>query len=274
MAGELLNFSFRTRADALRKFREQTFDLLVIGGGITGAAVARDAAMRGLSVAVVDKQDFAAGTSSRSSKLIHGGLRYLENLEFGLVFEALKERSLLLKTVPNMVRPLPFYFPVHGGDRPGKWMLGTGMWLYDLLAMFRAPGFHKTLSKRDFLQAFPFLRSEGLKGGFRYFDASMWDDVLTVQVLRSAHEAGAVVANYVEAIAPQWKGDRIVGYRLRDLESDPGEGEIDIRAHQIAVCVGPWTDLLGQTLSRNWKKWLAPSRGVHLVFDLKRIPVP
>src|SRR5262245_14533187 len=192
-------FSFRSRAEALRAFREEVFDLLIIGGGITGAGTARDAVSRGLKVALVEARDFAWGTSSRSSKLIHGGLRYLQNMEFGLVFEALSERSHLLKTVPHMVRPLPFFMSVYKGDKPGKLLLNIGLWIYDVLALGRAPGFHHVFSKKKFLEQIPFLKGEGLKGGFRYYDASMWDDVLAVETLRAAHEGGAAIANYVEA---------------------------------------------------------------------------
>ena len=153
-------FSFRSRQFVLERFRNETFDLLVIGGGITGAAVARDAVSRGLKVALVERRDFAFGTSSRSSKLIHGGLRYLENLEFGLVFEALAERALLLKTVPHMVRPLPFLLPVYEGDPNGRGILNLGLWFYDLLALFRTPGFHRSLSQQEFLEKVPFLKKE------------------------------------------------------------------------------------------------------------------
>jgi len=275
MGLEIRDFSFRSREAALRKFHDEVFDLLIIGGGITGAAVARDAASRGLKVALVERGDFATGTSSRSSKLIHGGLRYLQNLEFSLVFESLSERAFLLDTVPHMVRPLPFYFPVFEGDPHGRMVLGMGMWLYDLLALFRSPGMHKGFSKQRLLKEIPSLRSEGLKGGFRYFDASMWDDVLTIATLRAAHQNGAAIANYTEAVGPLWTGDRITGFRARDLEKPLGSGETDIRAHQVISCVGPWTDELGQRLAPNrWKKWLAPSKGVHIVFDLKRLSVP
>lgn len=270
-------FSFRTRQAALRRFSNEIFDLLIIGGGITGAAVARDATLRGLKVALVERSDFAQGTSSRSSKLIHGGLRYLENLEFGLVFEALAERAHLLKTAPHMVRPLPFFFPVYEGDPKPKFILSLGLWFYDILALFRAPGAHRGLSKRKLLKQIPFLREQGLKGGFRYFDASMWDDSLVIETLRSASGQGAAIANYVEAVSPIWNGDLIQGFKVRDLEPNH-EGrvgdEIDVRAHRVIVCAGPWTDELGSRVSENWKPWLNPSKGVHLVFDLKRIPIP
>ena len=264
-------FSFRARAKALQRFEEETFDLLIIGGGITGAGVARDAASRGLSVALVERRDFAFGTSSRSSKLIHGGLRYLENMEFALVFEALSERALLLKTAPHMVRPLPFYLPVYQGDAHGRGILSLGLWLYDLLALFRAPGFHRSLSKKKMIRDIPFLKSEGLKGGFRYFDASMWDDVLAVETLRAAHQAGAAVANYVEAVTPLWDGQRMSGFELRDQET---QHRLKVKARKVVLCTGPWTDGVGEMCSPKWKHWLNPSKGVHLIFDLKRIPIP
>ena len=271
-------FSARTRKESLERFSKESFDVLVIGGGITGAAVARDCVSRGLSVALIERRDFSYGTSSRSSKLIHGGLRYLENFEFKLVFEALSERALLLKTVPHMVRPLPFYFPVYEGDRTGRPILSLGMWLYDLLALFRTPGFHRSLSKKKFLKEIPFLKSEGLKGGFQYYDASMWDDVLGVEILRSAAHAGAAVANYVEATQAIWIDGKIKGFRFQDLENGQ-EGQIS--AEKVIICVGPWTDEIGESLSKGsptspvqWKKWLAPSKGVHLIFDLKRLSLP
>jgi glycerol-3-phosphate dehydrogenase len=269
-------FSFRSRQSAIRRFREETFDLFVIGGGITGAAVARDAVSRGLKVAVVERKDFAFGTSSRSSKLIHGGLRYLENYEFGLVFEALAERALLMKTVPHMVRPLPFFMPTYEGDAHGRTILDLGLWLYDILALFRTPGFHQRLSKKALLEKIPFLRQEGLTGGFSYYDASMWDDVLAVETLRSAHAGGAAIANYVEAVGPLWTGDRTTGFRVRDLEAPENspEREINLKAHRVVVCAGPWTDQVGASLSSQWRPWLNPSKGVHLIFDLKRLPVP
>lgn len=264
-------FSARTRAKALERFQAETFDFLIIGGGITGAAVARDAALRGLKVALVEKGDFASGTSSKSSKLIHGGLRYLENMEFALVFEALSERSFLLKSVPHMVRPLKFFLPVYEGDPHGKGILDLGLWLYDLLALFRTPGAHRRLSKNKFLKAIPFIRPEGLKGGFSYFDASMWDDVLAIETLRAAGEDRVASANYVEAVAPVWNADQISAYRVKDLETG---NEITIKATRTIVCAGPWTDQIGPQLSGDWKPWLTPSKGVHLIFDLKRIPVP
>lgn len=266
-------FSFRSRKIALRRFGEEEFDLLVIGGGITGAATARDAASRGLKVALVERRDFAYGTSSRSSKLIHGGLRYLQNFELGLVFEALAERAFLLRSVPHRVRPLPFFLPIFSGDPKGMGIFSLGLWLYDLLALFRTPGFHRRLSKAELLKQIPGLRDSGLLGGFRYFDASMWDDVLAVETLRAAQSEGGAVANYVEAVAPIWSGERVTGFKVRDLES-PSSKPIELRARQVISCVGPWTDELGERVNSGWHPRLNPSKGVHLIFDLKRIPVP
>jgi glycerol-3-phosphate dehydrogenase len=201
-------------------------------------------------------------------------------MEFGLVFEALAERALLLKTVPYSVRPLPFYLPVYQGDANGRAILSLGLWLYDVLALFRTPGFHRRLSRADMLREIPFLKPEGLKGGFRYFDASMWDDVLAVENLKAAQKGGAAIASYVEAVAPVWREDRISGFQLRDRELESkalGNSSVEIfevKAHCTVICAGPWTDEVGLTLSKDWPRWLNLSKGVHLVFDLKRIPVP
>ncbi|MEK7692265.1 MAG: glycerol-3-phosphate dehydrogenase/oxidase, partial [Bdellovibrionota bacterium] len=236
---------------------------------ITGASVARDAATRGLSVALVEKSDFASGTSSRSSKLIHGGLRYLESLEFHLVFESLSERAFLLKTVPHLVRPLRFYLPVYSGDKRGMATLNAGLWLYDLLALLRTPEFHRRMSAKELIADIPGLRKTGLKGGFRYYDASMWDDGLVIETMRSSELGKAAVTNYVEAVAPIWDGERIVGCRVRDVLGESPDQ--DVRAHRVIVCAGPWTDVVGTRMSANWRNWMTPSKGIHLVFDLKRL---
>ncbi|HTL12124.1 MAG TPA: glycerol-3-phosphate dehydrogenase/oxidase [Bdellovibrionota bacterium] len=266
-------FSSRTRADSIRRFGAEEFDLLVVGGGITGAGTARDAASRGLKVALVERSDFASGTSSRSSKLIHGGLRYLQNFEFDLIFEALAERAHLLRTVPHLVHPLPFLLPSYKGDPHGLTAMSVALWMYDILALFRTPGMHTRLSKSGMLKRVPFLKPEGLKGGFQYYDASMWDDVLTVETLRSASGMGAAIANYVEAVEPLRKGEAICGFKVRDVSQGKEMAPIELRAKRVVVCAGPWTDQVGLTLSPRWRPWLSPSKGVHLIFDLKRLPV-
>ena len=195
----------------------QTFDLLIIGGGINGAGVARDAALRGLSVALVEASDFASGTSSRSSKLIHGGIRYLENFEFKLVFEALSERKRLFAIAPHLVHPLRFMIPLYRGGRVGMFKMGLGMWLYDALSLFRAPQMHERLSAKESLQRMPSLQSKDLLGAYVYSDAYMDDDRLVYETLRSAADSGAIAANYVKALGTQLGSDqKISGVLCRD----------------------------------------------------------
>jgi len=193
-------FSFRTRTSNLKRLDQEEFDLLVIGGGITGAGVAWDASSRGLKVALVEKEDFAHGTSSRSSKLIHGGLRYLENQEFHLVFEALSERAFLMESCPHLVRPLSFYMPIYRGDAHPGWLISAGMWLYDMLALFRAPGLHQKLSAGAVERHIPFLKQKNLDCAFKYYDATMWDDALVIDVLAKASEKGACIISRAKAI--------------------------------------------------------------------------
>ena len=266
-------FSFRTRESNLKRLEEEEFDFLVIGGGITGAGVAWDAASRGYKVALVEKGDFAEGTSSRSSKLIHGGLRYLEHYEFPLVFEALSERHYLMQAAPHLVRPLPFYMPVYRSSPHSPTLLSAGMWLYDLLSMFRAPGLHQRISAGVSSRIIPGIKREGLRCSFKYFDASMWDDALVLDVLMKAHESGACVVSRARATkAGRDQQGNITSMRVQDGIS---EREIPVRFKKLIVCAGVWTDEVGSILGgESWQKWIAPSRGVHLVFDWKRFPVP
>ncbi|HEY4484976.1 MAG TPA: FAD-dependent oxidoreductase, partial [Nitrospiria bacterium] len=163
------------RRPPLQQIAALSYDVLIIGGGINGAGIARDAALRGLRTAVFDRADFAFGTSSRSSKLIHGGIRYLEQGHLPLVFESSRERRILLRIAPHLVRPLPFIFPVYRGARWGPAFLGIGMWLYDLLAIFRNIRRHRMLAPEETLRLEPDLRSDGLSGAALYYDAQMDD---------------------------------------------------------------------------------------------------
>lgn len=266
-------FSFRTRDRNLQRLQEEEFDFLVVGGGITGAGVAWDAASRGYKVALVEKGDFAGGTSSRSSKLIHGGLRYLEHYEFPLVFEALSERHYLMQAAPHLVRPLPFYMPVYESSPHSPTLLSAGMWLYDLLSMFRAPGLHQRISAGVSKRIIPGIKSEGLRCSFKYFDASMWDDALVLDVLLKAHELGACIVPRARALAAHRDGEgKITSMQIEDGVT---RRELKVRFKKVIVCGGVWTDELGSILGGDsWKPWIAPSRGVHLVFDWKRFPVP
>src|SRR5438309_9701476 len=191
-------------------------DVLVIGGGITGAGIARDAALRGFRTAVVDQGDLGGGTSSLSSRLVHGGIRYLEQGEFRLVFEASRERRVLLGIAPHLVHPLPFLFPVYRGARISAWRLRAGMWLYDLLAAFRNVRLHRWLGRRAALKAEPGLRERGLVGAAVYYDAQTDEARLVLAAIRGAAQAGALVANYTEVTSLVRPDGHVRGAMVRD----------------------------------------------------------
>lgn len=262
------SFSFFDRKQIWQNFENQTFDLAIIGGGITGAGIARDAASRGMKVALVEAQDFAQGTSSRSSKLIHGGIRYLENLEFGLVFEALSERSLLFELAPHLVHPLRFVLPLYKGSRVGMFQMGLGMWLYDALSMFEAPELHERLTPEQSIQRLPLLQSHNLMGSYVYSDAYMDDDRLVIETLRSANELGANCMNYVKVLKSDMQDSKIVSIQVEDQLTHK---KTQIKAKHFISSVGPWTDILAPQLTQKWKNILRPSKGVHLTFKRERI---
>jgi len=273
----LSEFSFQTRNENLKRLESDEFDFLVVGGGITGAGVAWDAASRGYKVALVEKDDFAQGTSSRSSKLIHGGLRYLENYEFGLVFEALHERTYLLENSPHLVRPLPFYMPVYEDSPHSSYLLSAGMWFYDLLSTFRAPALHQKISKGTTGRLIPGIKKDGLVCSFKYYDASMWDDALVIDVLAKAQQLGACVVSRTKAEKPQYDDQKRITSMTVNSEDVGGSGskKIKVKFKKLIVCAGVWTDEVGKSLSPSeWKPWLAPSRGTHIVFSHDRFPIP
>jgi glycerol-3-phosphate dehydrogenase len=241
---------------------EGTFDLLVLGGGITGAGVALDAALRGLRVALIDKGDFASGTSSASSKLVHGGIRYLEHGAIPLVFEALRERALLLHNAPHVVRPLRFVLPFYAGARLAPWQWRAGLTLYDLLAGRGNIRRSRPLPARWLLAEFPGLRAAGLQGGAEFYDAQMDDARLCLEVIRSAAAAGARPANYVEAVAFERDNGVLAGVRAVDHVSGT---ELRIRARQILNATGPWVDEVGALAGEPGGAHLAPTKGVHLL---------
>ncbi len=246
----------------LDTFRDGSFDLLVLGGGITGAGVALDATLRGLRVALIDKGDFASGTSSVSSKLVHGGLRYLEHGDFRLVYEALHERRLLLHNAPHLVQPLRFLLPFYRGARVPSWKWRLGLLLYDLLAGRGNIRRSRGLSRLRLLEGMPDLRREGLFGGAEYFDAQMDDARLCIEVLRTAWHHGASIANYVEASAFEQREGHITGVRAVDRV---GGQEFTIAARQILNATGPWVDEVCRLAGDNEAPRLRPTKGVHLV---------
>jgi glycerol-3-phosphate dehydrogenase len=246
----------------------QPADLLVIGGGINGAGIARDAAMRGLRTILVEQNDLGSGTSSRSSRLIHGGLRYLEQGEFGMVLEANRERRTLRRIAPHLVWPLPFVFPVHRGDRVTRWRLAAGMLLYDALALFRNVRAHRMLGKRGMLEAEPMLRDRGLLGGARYYDAQCDDARLVVATARSAIHQGALVSNYMAVTGLERTAGRVVGAQLEDRLT--GERGV-IRASVVVNASGPWADQVRRLEDAGAAPLLQPTKGVHVVVDRGRI---
>jgi glycerol-3-phosphate dehydrogenase len=241
---------------------DRPFDLLVLGGGITGAGVALDAALRGLRVALIDKGDFASGTSSASSKLVHGGLRYLEHGDFRLVHAALHERRLLLRNAPHLVRPLRFVLPFCAGARMPPWKWRAGLLLYDLLAGRDNLRRSHALPLASLRREFPGLRRDGLLGGADYYDAQMDDARLCVEVLKTAARAGACVANYVEATAFEMAGGQVAGVRARD---HVGDADFVIRARVVLNATGPWVDRVCRLAGDEGGPHLRPTKGVHLV---------
>ncbi len=247
----------------------ETFDLLVVGGGVTGCGVALDAASRGLSVALVEKHDFAAGTSSRSSKLIHGGLRYLERFDLGLVREALHERRLLVQRLaPHLVHPTPFLLPLEHGLRDRVY-LGAGLLLYDSLAGTRpAMPRHRHLTRRACLRAAPSLRADALTGGIGYYDAQVDDARFAVTLARTAEAHGAVCVSAVEVDAFLRDGERITGVHVRDLERGD---ELDVRCRVVVNATGVWTTELERLAGVRRPLVVRPSKGVHIVVPADRI---
>ncbi len=236
-----------SRAAQLHRLTEGTFDLLIIGGGITGAGLAREATLAGLRTALVERDDFASGTSSRSSRLVHGGVRYLEHGHLGLVFESSQERRRLLTLAPHLVRPLAFTWPVYAGARVPRWKLRAGLALYDALALFRNVGRHEGLSREEVLRREPALDPHGLRGGARYWDAATDDSRLTAMTVLAAAEAGAesgsVMCNHVEVVRGLHEGGRVVGVEVRDrLDRTPPPQRLVIRARIVVNATGPWSD--------------------------------
>jgi glycerol-3-phosphate dehydrogenase len=258
-----------TRASALQSLAASPFELLVVGGGITGAGVARDAALRGLRTALVERDDFGSGTSSRSSRLIHGGVRYLEHGHFHLVFEASRERRTLLRIAPHLVRPLRFTWPVYQGARVPGWKLGAGLMLYDALALWRNVARHRRLTTGGVLAREPGLDTRGLTGGAEYYDAATDDIRLTLANAASAAEAGAVTLNHVSvrSIIRDQSG-RASGAVVHDALS--GE-DIRVRARVIVNATGPWTDTVRDLADPGGPPGVRGSKGAHLAVPASRV---
>ena len=260
-----------TRAEALAAMQSQELDVLVIGGGIVGSGCALDAATRGLTVGVVEAQDWAAGTSSRSSKLVHGGIRYLEQLDFHLVREALTERGLLLQQIaPHLVKPIRFLYPV---EHPvwERAYVGAGMLLYDAFSWMggRRPGVrhHRHLSKRQIALAAPSLRSSGIIGGMSYYDGRVDDARYVANLVRTAVANGAYAANRTEVIGFIQEQGRVVGVTVRDVETG---NEFPIRAKQVINSTGVWTGETQELVHDGGTLRVRASKGIHIVVPRDR----
>ncbi|HET6280360.1 MAG TPA: glycerol-3-phosphate dehydrogenase/oxidase [Polyangia bacterium] len=255
-----------TRSAALARLADHEVDVLVVGGGATGAGIARDAALRGLDVALCDAGDFAGQTSSRSSKLIHGGLRYLQYGNLELVFEGLSERRRLMAIAPHLCRPLEFLFPAYAGESPGLTTLGLGIAVYNALALWRPPVAARRLSPGDVFEASPLLRAAGLRGAQLYVDCQTDDARLVLENVLGAEAAGAAVVSYAYARSVvRDRTGRARAIRLVDRETG---AEINVAARAIVNATGPFSDAFD--LGRHN---LRPTLGVHLVFDAARLPL-
>jgi glycerol-3-phosphate dehydrogenase len=260
-------FSLETRRADLDALAAGPLDLLVIGGGITGAGIARDAAMRGIRTALVDAGDFGHGTSSRSTRLVHGGLRYLEHGWLRLVFESSRERRILLRIAPHLVYPMAFVFPVHAGGRVTRARLAAGLWLYDLLSLFRNVHPHRMLSRRAVRKTEPQLRDQNLLGGAVYYDGYCDDARLVLATIRSAHRHGAMVASYAAVTALEKAGGPVRGA----VVADRIEGRrVNVHAHVTVNATGPWADVLRRMDTADAESLLRPTKGVHVAVPRRR----
>ncbi|MFF3764630.1 glycerol-3-phosphate dehydrogenase/oxidase [Streptomyces sp. NPDC001922] len=260
------------RSEALARMAERELDILVVGAGVVGAGTALDAATRGLATGLVEARDWAAGTSSRSSKLIHGGLRYLEMLDFALVREALKERGLLLERLaPHLVKPVPFLYPL--AHRAWERVYaGSGVALYDAMSLSSGHGrglpAHRHLTRTHALRVAPCLKKDALVGALQYYDAQMDDARYVATLVRTASAYGAEVANRARVIGFLREGERVVGARVQDVE---GGGEYEVRAKQVVNATGVWTDETQRLIGERGMFHVRASKGIHLVVPKDRI---
>jgi len=258
----------RQRGTAWKRLGDEQFDVVVIGGGVVGSGCALDAATRGLKVAQVEARDFASGTSSRSSKMFHGGLRYLEQLEFGLVREALYERELSLTTLaPHLVKPLPFLFPLTNRwwERP---YVAAGIFLYDRMGGAKSVPAQKHLTRAGALRLSPGLKRSALVGGIRYYDTVVDDARHTMTVARTAAHYGAVVRCSTQVVALLREGDRVTGVRVRDTEDG---STTEVRGHVVINATGVWTDEIQGLSKQRGRFQVRASKGVHIVVPRDRI---
>jgi glycerol-3-phosphate dehydrogenase len=263
-------FSALTRKERLQEMARAELDLLVIGGGVTGAGIALDAQVRGLRTGLVEMQDFAAGTSSRSTKLIHGGLRYLKQLEFGLVAEVGRERAIVYENAPHVTTPVWMLLPIIEGGTYGKLATSFGLLVYDMLAGVKKSERRRMLNREETLRMEPLLRRDRLKGGGYYVEYRTDDARLTLEIVKAAASRGALAVNYAKAEAFRYENGRLTGVQVTDLA---GGDCYEIRAKQIVNAAGPWVDEVREMDRSKTGKHLKLTKGVHLVVDQERFPL-
>jgi glycerol-3-phosphate dehydrogenase len=264
------NFSFFNRKIIAAALTATEFDLLIIGGGITGAGIALDAASRGMKVALIEKNDFASGTSSKSTKLIHGGLRYLKQFDFWLVKEVGTERAIVHKLAPHLVIPEKMILPLIDGGTYGSWLTSFGLKVYDILAAVEGEDQRKMLDKEEALEKEPLLPKNILNGAGYYAEYRTDDARLTLEILKTALKYDAEIINYTEATQFIYEENRVVGATVRDNFTNES---FDIKAKYVVNATGPWVDTLRQTNHTKTSKRLHLTKGVHLVVAHEKLPV-
>jgi glycerol-3-phosphate dehydrogenase len=265
-----LNFSYKNRDTFIQHAANTEFDVLVIGGGITGAGIALDAASRGLKVALIEMQDFAGGTSGRSTKLIHGGLRYLKQFSFKLVAEMGKEREIIHHIAPHLTKPAPMLLPIVKQGSLGKFSSIIGMWLYEWLAGVKKEERHKSLNYNETLAAEPLLGKDNLLGGILFYEYATDDARLTLEIIKEAVNRGTIALNYVKLTSFTQEKNAISGASVLDVLSGK---EFEIKAKYAVNATGPWVEKINALDKEKTNLKLHITKGVHLVVDHKKLPV-
>ncbi|WP_147534891.1 glycerol-3-phosphate dehydrogenase/oxidase [Bacillus marasmi] len=266
----MVNFSNKNREQFVNQLKTIHFDILVIGGGITGAGIALDATTRGMKVALIDMQDFAAGTSSRSTKLVHGGLRYLKQFEWKLVREVGKERAIVFRNGPHVTRPVKMLLPIYNDGTFGKTTTSLGLKLYDFLASVAKQERRKMLDVTETIQSEPLLKREGLKGAGLYVEYRTDDARLTLEVMKKAYEHGAIALNYAKVESFLYRNGKMIGAKVIDCISGMG---FEIHAQFVINSTGPWVDEVRCYDKMELKEGLKLTKGVHIVVDHARLPI-
>ena len=264
------SFSAKNRASLIEKISNSSFDLLIIGGGITGAGIALDATARGLKVALIEMQDFASGTSGRSTKLIHGGLRYLKQLEFKLVAEVGKEREIIHRIAPHLTKPETMLLPIVQKGSLGKFSAKLGMTIYEWLAGVKKEEKYKSLNFSEVCLTEPLLATENLLGGILFYEYRTDDARLTIEVMKEAVSRGAIAINYMKAVGFIYENEKIVGAKIED---QLGGGIYEVKAKHIVNATGPWVDEIDDLEKTKHSHKLHITKGVHIVVDQKKLPV-